>query len=65
MSPDVTAWLASASADAKARQMPQLEPLLESLAKSLQALRDADAEFQHPASSFALPASGAQPVHDA
>lgn len=65
MSPDVTAWLASAAADAKARQMPQLESLLESLAKSLQALRDADAEFSHPASSIQLPASGSQPVRDA
>ena len=49
MSPAVSAWLARAVADAKARNLPQLEPLLESLAKSLQALRDADAEFGHPA----------------
>jgi hypothetical protein len=51
MSPDATAWLARAVADAKARQLPQLEPLLESLAQSLQALREADAEFAHPARS--------------
>jgi hypothetical protein len=49
MSPAVTAWLARAVADAKARDLPQLEPLLEGLARSLQALRDADAEFAHPA----------------
>jgi hypothetical protein len=49
MSAAVAAWLARAIADARARNLPQLEPLLESLAKSLQALRDADAEFAHPA----------------
>lgn len=49
MAHDVSAWLAGAVADARARKLPALEPLLESLAKSLQALRDADAEFRHPA----------------
>jgi len=49
MSPAVAAWLARAVADARARNLPQLEPLLESLAKSLQALREADEEFGHPA----------------
>lgn len=49
MSPAVAAWLAHAVTDAKAKNLPQLEPLLEALAKSLQALRDADAEFGHPA----------------
>lgn len=49
MSNEVSAWLARAVADAKARNLPELEPLLESLAKSLQGLRDADAEFGHPA----------------
>jgi len=48
MSPEVSAWLSRAVADAKARNLPQLEPLLETLAKSLQALRDADAEFRIP-----------------
>jgi hypothetical protein len=42
---DVMAWLAHATADAEARGLPQLKPLLESLARSLQALRDADPEF--------------------
>jgi hypothetical protein len=57
MSPAVTAWLARAVADAKARDLPQLEPLLEALARSLQALRDADSEFVHPA----LPSADPQP----
>ena len=49
MRDDVSAWLARAVADARARRLPELEPLLESLATSLQSLRDADAEFGHPA----------------
>jgi hypothetical protein len=55
MSPAVTTWLARAVADAKARDLPQLEPLLEALARSLQALRDADSEFVHPALPSADP----------
>jgi hypothetical protein len=46
---DVSNWFARASADAEARGLPQLKPLLETLARSTQALRDADAEFGHPA----------------
>lgn len=49
MSPAVEVWLARAIADADARGLPELKPLLESLARSLQALRDADAAFGHPA----------------
>lgn len=49
MSPAVEGWLARSIADAEARGLPELKPLLESLARSLQALRDADAEFNHPA----------------
>jgi hypothetical protein len=49
MSPEVVSWLTRAVADAEARGLPELKPLLETLAKSLQALRDADAEFAHPA----------------
>jgi hypothetical protein len=45
MSPAVSAWLARAVADAKARNLPELEALLETLARSMQALRNADAEF--------------------
>ena len=49
MSPEVSAWLARAVADAESRGLPELKPLLENLSRSLQALRDADDEFQHPA----------------
>jgi hypothetical protein len=49
MSPAVEAWLARSIADADARGLRELKPLLESLARSLQALRDADGEFGHPA----------------
>jgi hypothetical protein len=52
---DVRDWLAHTSADAEARGLPQLKPLLETLARSTQALRDADAEFAHPA--MAAPAA--------
>jgi hypothetical protein len=52
---DVPNWLAFAAADADARGLPELKPLLETLARSMQALRDADAEFGHPA---LLPAAG-------
>jgi hypothetical protein len=46
---DVANWLARACADAESRGLPELKPLLETLARSTQALRDADAEFGHPA----------------
>jgi hypothetical protein len=42
MRPDVAAWLARATADADARGLPELRPLLEGLARSTTALRDAD-----------------------
>jgi len=41
---DINDWLAAATADARKRQMPELVPLLESLAASTTALRKADAE---------------------
>lgn len=44
-------WLARAAADAEARGLSALTPLLETLARSTQALRDADAEFGHPAAA--------------
>ena len=53
---DVANWLARASADAEARGLPQLKALLETLARSTQALRDADAEFGHPATPASEPA---------
>jgi hypothetical protein len=40
MQPD--AWLAAASADAERRGLPELEPLLETLARSMIALRGHD-----------------------
>jgi hypothetical protein len=46
---DIPAWLARATADADARGLPELKPLLETLARSTQALRDADGDFRHPA----------------
>jgi hypothetical protein len=45
----VASWLARSIADAEARGLPQLAPLLETLARSTEALRAADAEFGHPA----------------
>ena len=39
------AWLAAACADAERRGLGELKPLLESMAKSTNALRDADAQF--------------------
>ena len=42
---DIRAWLERASADAESRGLRQLRPLLETLARSTQALRDADREF--------------------
>jgi len=45
----VADWLACAAADADRRGLPALKPLLETLARSMQALRDADEAFGHPA----------------
>ena len=45
----VADWLVHAIADAEARGLSELRPLLETLARSTQALRDADGEFRHPA----------------
>ena len=48
----VDTWLANAIADAERRGLPDLKPLLETLARSLRALRDADfndrADGDHP-----------------
>ena len=38
----IEAWLRAALADAEARKLPELKPLLEALAKSTAALRQAD-----------------------
>jgi hypothetical protein len=39
---NIREWLASAVEDAERRRLPQLKPLLESLARSMAALRAAD-----------------------
>jgi hypothetical protein len=46
----VESWLASAIADAERRGLPDLKPLLETLARSTEALRRAAAEIpgHHP-----------------
>jgi hypothetical protein len=51
----VADWLAQAIADAEARGHPEWRPLLETLARSTQALRDADGEFRHPAGEHTPP----------
>jgi hypothetical protein len=52
----IDAWLASACADADKRGLPELKPLLETLARSTEALREADR--RRPASGGA---SGERP----
>jgi hypothetical protein len=52
---DIPAWLAHVSADAETRGLPELKRLLETLARSTQALRDADGEFFHPAAEHSAP----------
>jgi hypothetical protein len=42
MTSNIDAWLAAACADAERRGLPELKPLLESLARSTAALRAAD-----------------------
>jgi len=58
----VADWLAHAVADAEARRLPELVPLLATLARSTEALRAADAEFGHPAADYA---AAADERHDA
>jgi hypothetical protein len=43
---DLDAWLRAATADADRRGLPDLKPLLETLARSTAALRDADREWR-------------------
>ena len=45
MRPDVAAWLARACADAEARGLAAVVPLLQSLARSTASLRDADPDL--------------------
>jgi hypothetical protein len=58
----VADWLARSRADAEARGLPELGPLLETLARSTKALRDADAEFGHPGTETAQPADAVEPA---
>jgi hypothetical protein len=44
MASPIDTWLAAACADAERRGLPELKPLLESLARSTAALRAADLE---------------------
>ncbi|HXW04835.1 MAG TPA: hypothetical protein VD833_06375 [Vicinamibacterales bacterium] len=48
--PAIEAWLRSACADAERRGLPALAPLLESLARSTAALREADLRVLGPGS---------------
>ena len=45
----VADWLSRSVADAEARGLRRLAPLLETLGRSTEALRGADAEFGHTA----------------
>jgi hypothetical protein len=49
MQPRIEAWLEAAIADARRRGLPELEPLLESLARSTEALREADERLRRRA----------------
>ena len=42
----IEAWLTAAIEDAERRGLPELKPLLETLARSTRALRDDDAELR-------------------
>ena len=44
-------WLAGVTADAERRGLSALVPLLQTLARSTEALRAADAEFAHPSAT--------------
>ena len=49
----VQAWLNAAIADAERRGLPELKPLLETLARSTDALRNAEAALDAPAPAAA------------
>jgi hypothetical protein len=46
MTPQLEAWLSAVMADAEKRGLPELKALLESLAKSTDALRSADTQVR-------------------
>ena len=64
MRTDVASWLARARADAEARGLGALVPLLEGLAKSTSALRDAEPAMTG-AAGLEGPAHGSDASHAA
>jgi hypothetical protein len=56
----IESWLKAAVADAERRGLPELKPILEALARSTQALRDAD--FNDDASGGLSAAASQQPT---
>jgi hypothetical protein len=44
----IDAWVAAAIADAERRGLPELRPLVETLAQATRALRDSDVARQEP-----------------
>jgi hypothetical protein len=59
MTSNIDAWLAAACADAERRGLPELRPLLESLARSTAALRAADEESHARAAADPVGPDGA------
>jgi hypothetical protein len=53
---DIESWLAAAIADAKRRGLPELAPLLETMARSTAALRRADEDRRREDATVAAPA---------
>jgi hypothetical protein len=51
----VDSWLAAAVADAERRGLPQLKPMLETLARSTDALRKADETLQRSEAAITSP----------
>jgi hypothetical protein len=60
----VTDWLARVTADAESRGLAELVPLLQALARSTEALRDADGQFGHPAWGVESPAGANAAAED-
>lgn len=58
----IDAWLQAAIADAERRGLPELKPLLETLARATTTLRAAD--FNDHAQGSRLSAGGSQPPAD-
>jgi hypothetical protein len=53
---DIEAWLTAAVEDAKRRGLPELAPLLETMARSTAALRRADATLRQGGDAGTAPA---------